>query len=71
MKLIELELSMDGLSRRKGLFNSIGNLLNRDWGSLEDIKAKMEAHEHKPGLKELDKGYDERLSELAKELEKI
>lgn len=71
MKLIELELSMDGLSRRKGLFNSIGNLLNRDWGSLEDIKAKMEAHEHKPGIKELDKGYDERLSELAKELEKI
>lgn len=71
MKLIELELSMDGLSRRKGLYNTMGNLLNRDWGSLEDIKAKMEAHEHKPGLKSLDKGYDEKLAELAKELEKI
>ena len=71
MKLIELELSMDGLSRRKGLYNKIGILLNRDWGSLEDIKSKMEEHEHKPGLKELDKGYDERLAELAKELEKI
>ena len=71
MKLIELELSMDGLSRRKGLYNSMGNLLNRDWGSLDDIKAKMEEHEHKPGLKSLDKGYDEKLAELAKELEKI
>ena len=71
MKLIELELSMDGLSRRKGLYNSMGNLLNRDWGSLEDIKIKMEAHDHKPGLKSLDVGYDEKLDELAKELEKI
>ncbi len=71
MKLIELELSMDGLSRRKGLYNKMGTLLNRDWGSLEDIKAKMEEHEHQPGLKELDKGYDEKLAELAKELEKI
>ena len=71
MKLIELELSMDGLSRRKGLYNTIGNLLNRDWGSLEEIKAKMVEHEHKPGLKSLDKGYDEKLAELAKELEKI
>jgi DNA sulfur modification protein DndC len=71
MKLIELELSMDGLSRRKGLYNSMGSLLNRDWGSLEDIKAKMEAHEHKPGLKSLDKGYDDKLAELAKELESI
>jgi len=71
MKLIELEQSMDGLSRRKGLFNSIGSLLNRDWGSLEDIKAKLEGNKHKPGLKGLDVGYDEKLKELAKEYEKI
>lgn len=71
MKLIELEQSMDGLSRRKGLFNSMGSLLNRDWGSLEDIKAKLEANKHKPGLKGLDVGYDEKLKELAKEYEKI
>jgi len=32
MKLIELELSMDGLSRRKGLYNKMSTLLNRDWG---------------------------------------
>lgn len=71
MKLIELEQSMDGLSRRKGLFNSMGNLLNRDWGSLEDIKAKLERNKHKPGLKGIDVGYDEKLKELAKEYEKI
>lgn len=71
MKLIELEQSMDGLSRRKGLFKSIANLLNRDWGSLDDIKAKMELNKHKPTLKSLDAGYDEKLKELATEYEKI
>ena len=71
MKLIELELSMDGLSRRKGLYKSMGSLLNRDWGSLEDIKAKMDTNKHKPGLRSLDAGYDEKLKDLAKEYENI
>lgn len=71
MKLIELEQSMDGLSRRKGLFKSMGSLLNRDWGSLDDIKAKMALNKHTPGPKDLDVGYDERLKELAAEYEKI
>lgn len=71
MKLIELEQSMDGLSRRKGLFNRIGTLLNQDWGSLEDIKKKMEQNNHKPELKSLDVGYDEKLKELAAEYEKL
>lgn len=71
MKLIELEQSMDGLSRRKGLFKSMASLLNRDWGSLDDIKAKMELNKHKPGLKILDAGYDEKLKELATEYENI
>ena len=71
MKLIELELSMDGLSRRKGLFKSMASLLNRDWGSLEEIKAKMDTNKHKPELKGLDAGYDEKLKELATEYEKI
>ncbi len=71
MKLIELELSMDGLSRRKGLYKSMRTLLNRDWGSLEDIKTKMDSNKHKPGLKSLDAGYDEKLQELTKEYENI
>lgn len=39
-KLIELELSMEGLSRRSNVFNKIGTLLKQDWGSLEQIQAK-------------------------------
>lgn len=71
MKLIELEQSMDGLSKRKGLFNRIGSLLDQDWGSLEDIKKKMEQNNLKPGLKSLDVGYDEKLKQLAAEYEKL
>jgi DNA sulfur modification protein DndC len=71
MKLIELEQSMDGLSRRKGLYKNMATLLNRDWGSLDDIKAKMALNQHEPGLKALDVGYDDKLKELATEYEKI
>ena len=67
MKLIELELSMDGHSRRNGLYKNMGSLLNRDWGSLEDIKTKMDINKHKPGHKSLNVGYDEKLQELSKE----
>ncbi len=71
MKLIELELSMDGHSRRKGLYKNMGTLLNRDWGSLEGIKAKMETNKHKSGLKSLDVGYNEKLRELADEYNQL
>lgn len=37
MKLIELELSMDGLSKRSSIFDRMGQILNQDWGFLEDI----------------------------------
>lgn len=39
-KLLDLEISLEGLSRRTGVFDKIGSLLKRDWGSLEDIKEK-------------------------------
>lgn len=71
MKLIELEQSMDGLSRRKGLFNKIGTLLNRDWGSLEEIKAKLHANQHQTDHTSLDVGYQEKLDELTKEYETL
>lgn len=71
MKLIELELSMDGLGKRIGMMNKIGTLLNQDWGSLESIIAKKEASSHKPKLKGIDVGYDDKLKELAKEYEKL
>ena len=71
MKLIELEQSMDGLSRRNGLFKSIESLLNKDWGDLEDIKQKMADNKHTVELDGIDSGYDEKLRELATEYEKI
>ncbi|OLQ79844.1 hypothetical protein BIT28_00915 [Photobacterium proteolyticum] len=39
-KLLDLEVSLEGLSRRTGVFEKIGSLLKRDWGSLEEIKEK-------------------------------
>ncbi|MDE9432674.1 DNA phosphorothioation system sulfurtransferase DndC [Xenorhabdus bovienii] len=41
MKLIELEISMEGLSRRQGIFDKIGTILKQDWGSLEQIEQKQ------------------------------
>jgi DNA sulfur modification protein DndC len=32
MKLIELEMSMDGLSKRSQVFIKLGQMLSRDWG---------------------------------------
>lgn len=40
MKLIELELSMDGLSKRSSIFDRIGQILGQDWGELEEIMQK-------------------------------
>ncbi len=39
-KLLDLEISLEGLSRRTGVFDKIGSLLKQDWGSLEQIKEK-------------------------------
>ncbi|VFS56733.1 putative sulfurtransferase DndC [Leminorella grimontii] len=32
MKLIELEISMEGLSRRQGIFEKVSTILKQDWG---------------------------------------
>ena len=37
MKLLEVELSMYGLSRRKGLLDRLSRVLELDWESLEDV----------------------------------
>jgi DNA sulfur modification protein DndC len=43
MKLIELELSLDGLSRRSSIFERIDQLLKGDWGTYEDLIARKQA----------------------------
>lgn len=44
MKLIELEVGLEGISRRQGIFKKIENILKQDWGkSLEEIEQKQSA----------------------------
>lgn len=47
MKLIELEISLEGLSRRHGVFDKIGSILKQDWGSLEQIEQRQSALQKK------------------------
>ncbi|ELK8309629.1 TPA: DNA phosphorothioation system sulfurtransferase DndC [Vibrio vulnificus] len=73
MKLIELEVSMEGLSRRSGISNKIASLLKQDWGSLEEIKLKHASLQSKADLdlhqREIN-SYNEQLAELEKQLQK-
>ncbi|UPR52765.1 DNA phosphorothioation system sulfurtransferase DndC [Vibrio cyclitrophicus] len=73
MKLIELEVSMEGLSRRSGISNKIASLLKRDWGSLEDIKQKHASLQSKAEFdihqQEIER-YNEQLADLDKQLQK-
>ncbi|MFV0447131.1 MAG: DNA phosphorothioation system sulfurtransferase DndC [Vibrio sp.] len=67
MKLIELEVSMEGLSRRSGIGEKIAALLKQDWGSLESIKEKHSAlqsrAEYDVHQKEIDR-YNQQLEEI-------
>ncbi|GAD80230.1 DNA phosphorothioation system sulfurtransferase DndC [Vibrio ezurae] len=73
MKLIELEVSMEGLSRRSGISNKIASLLKRDWGSLEEIKLKHASLQSKAEFdihqNEIER-YNEQLADLDKQLQK-
>jgi DNA sulfur modification protein DndC len=62
MKLIEVELTMSGLSKRTGILDKLESVLNKDWGSLEHInKRKLAASRENP--------YEEKLEELKKAYE--
>ncbi len=67
MKLIELEVSMEGLSRRTGISDKIATLLKQDWGSLESIKEKhsvlQSRSEYDVHQKEIDR-YNQQLEEI-------
>jgi DNA sulfur modification protein DndC len=49
MKLLDLEISMEGLSRRSGVQNKVATILKQDWGTLEDIKEKLQGQQSKAG----------------------
>ncbi|MGV3002490.1 DNA phosphorothioation system sulfurtransferase DndC [Vibrio sp. E150_018] len=73
LKLIELEVSMEGLNRRTGINNKIASLLKRDWGSLESIQEKQASLQSKIEFdlhqQEIEK-YNKDLAELDVQLQK-
>jgi DNA sulfur modification protein DndC len=42
VKLLQLEQSLDGLSKRHGVFKRIDSLLNQDWGDLDTLHSKKQ-----------------------------
>ncbi len=71
-KLIALEVSMEGLSRRSGITNKVASLLKQDWGSLEEIKEKHASLQSKAEFdthqSEID-SYNEKLVEIEQRLQ--
>lgn len=60
MKLIETETSVMGLGNRRGILSKLESVLNQDWGSLEEIKARHESiplNSWKEKLNELNDAY--------------
>jgi DNA sulfur modification protein DndC len=49
MKLLDLEISMEGLSRRSGVQNKVATILKQDWGTLDEIKEKLQGQQTKAG----------------------
>lgn len=64
MKLIEIELSMSGLSQRKGILKKIESTLKKDWGSLEQINERNLSPERQ-------NSYSDKLEELKASYEGI
>ena len=62
-KLLDLELSMNGLSKRRGMIDRIHSILNQDWEPLEEaiLSVKLDR----------DAGYQEEIHRLQSELELI
>ena len=61
MKLIETEVSVMGLGKRRGVINKLDSLLNRDWESLVEVKARHSAeiiNPWKDKLEELNEAYE-------------
>ena len=63
MKMIEVELSVNGLGKRKGVLQKLETVLKKDWESLEEINNRnIESQKHdswKEKLEELKKEYSE------------
>ena len=63
MKLLEVELSMSGLSRRRGLLDKLTNILDQDWESFEEVRKERGQYEtsssYRQKIYDLEKRYTE------------
>ncbi|WP_139117655.1 hypothetical protein [Endozoicomonas atrinae] len=64
MKLIELELSMEGLSVRRGLLRKMESLLEQDWDADNSHDYRIDS------LKKLD-SYEKEMSDLKEKYEEL
>ncbi|MER0046993.1 DNA phosphorothioation system sulfurtransferase DndC [Pectobacterium odoriferum] len=74
MKLIELELSFEGMGRRKNVQQKIESVLQQDWGSFEEIKEKHAKYQKKSQFDVLlneKKSIEEGLKELNEDIKKM
>lgn len=62
-KLLDLEVSMDGLAKRRGMNDRIHSILTEDWESLETVLQS--------GERVRDGGYQEEIDHLQRELETL
>jgi len=49
MKLLDLEISMEGLSRRNRVQEKVTTILKQDWGTLDEIKEKQQDQQSRAG----------------------
>ena len=62
-KLLDMEIEMDGLAKRRGITDRIHSILSEDWDSLETTLARGES--------ETDGGYQEDIDRLQEEVAKL
>ena len=62
-KLLDLEVAMDGLAKRRGMTDRIHAILSEEWQPLETVLAK--------GERVLDGGYQEEIDRLQAELDSL
>ncbi|HFV9294744.1 TPA: DNA phosphorothioation system sulfurtransferase DndC [Serratia fonticola] len=74
MKLIELEISFEGMGRRQNVQKKIGSILKQDWGSFDEIQNKYSSIQKKNqyDVQAIETAkIEESLSDLDSDLEKL
>ena len=74
MKLIELEISFEGMGRRQNVQKKIDSILKQDWGTFEEIQKKHAGIQKKNQFDVLlseKQNIENSLKELSNDIEKL